>query len=787
VIVSHTQQPIGRRRFTGDGFALALVIALVSGAGALIHQLLWMRRLVDLLGASHESIARVVGFFFLGLATGAAVAAWSHARVRRPWRWVVAIECAVVALSLPAITLPWWTGWIWPALGVEGLIGWRGSAAKWAVSILVVFPPATAMGMTLPLIGLAVLRGRATLGRHGVWLYAINTFGGVVGLAVATLWLLHRLGAAGTMWVGVACSVLVIALASFAAFREPGRPPQEETLQPPGAARSGHRGMSAALSLAFLSGFVLLALEVAALQAMMFIAPLSFYAPAAMLMVIITLLALGAAVTPLLTRRPGSADQLLRRAMLLAGVCMTASPLGLFAVLEWSDRWTPPTQFGLWFLELAAIMLMVLGPALAIGALIFPAVLARVEQHGDDPHGRRWGWLLATNGLGGLLGAEVAYRALLPTLGPHVTIGCLGVLYVAVSLVLVAFDGRVRRWGTIVYGGAVAATVVVVVLWLPQLPVVETHGQLEVVEARTGREGTVAVVDLPDGGRSLLMANQYVLGSTNARLAQERQAHLPLLLHPQPRRVAAIGLATGITPGAALVHDIVEELTVIELSPLVVELARDHFEPFQHGLFTDPRTRVVIEDGRTVIAAAAGRFDVVLGDLYLPWGPGEARLYTREHFEAVRRSLRPGGVFCQWLAAYQLTPEQFDIIATTFQRVFPQTFVVISDFDAYPAIGLVGFRDGQWDWATIESRLVEARATGWDDRLLRSRRGVSMLAIGELQPLPSGTPINTLDNMRIELDAGRLHVVADPGETYLFGRRWREWLDTLLVFRPAEW
>ncbi len=50
---------------------------------------------------------------------------------------------------------------------------------------------------------------------------------------------------------------------------------------------------------------------------------------------------------------------------------------------------------------------------------------------------------------------------------------------------------------------------------------------------------------------------------------ERMQAHLPLLLHPSPRRVAFLGLGTGITAGAAVLHP-VDDVTAVELIPEVV-------------------------------------------------------------------------------------------------------------------------------------------------------------------------------------------------------------------------
>ena len=46
-------------------------LALLSGAAGLAHQILWTRRMVDVLGANADTFAKVGGTFFVGLALGA--------------------------------------------------------------------------------------------------------------------------------------------------------------------------------------------------------------------------------------------------------------------------------------------------------------------------------------------------------------------------------------------------------------------------------------------------------------------------------------------------------------------------------------------------------------------------------------------------------------------------------------------------------------------------------------------------------------------------------------------
>ena len=98
---------------------------------------------------------------------------------------------------------------------------------------------------------------------------------------------------------------------------------------------------------------------------------------------------------------------------------------------------------------------------------------------------------------------------------------------------------------------AVGATAVALVALLPQhLPLTHLEPGETLRAADEGAAGIVTVVDGPDD-RQLRLDNYYVLGGSAAVALERRQGLLPLLLHPAPRRVAFIGLATGISARAA--------------------------------------------------------------------------------------------------------------------------------------------------------------------------------------------------------------------------------------------
>jgi len=170
---------------------------------------------------------------------------------------------------------------------------------------------------------------------------------------------------------------------------------------------------------------------------------------------------------------------------------------------------------------------------------------------------------------------------------------------------------------------------------------------------------------------------------------------------------------------------------------------------------------ILAEDGRTFLRATGQTFDVIIGDLFVPWKAGTGSLYTREHFESARRRLKPGGILAQWIPLYQISREEFDIIARTMLEVFPLVTVWRGDFFEYKSIlVLVGHeREESLEPEWVAQRLVDTP----HPNLLVSARAVSSLLLSycgnltEARALVEQAPVNTDDRPLIEYRAPITH------------------------------
>ncbi len=336
---------------------------------------------------------------------------------------------------------------------------------------------------------------------------------------------------------------------------------------------------------------------------------------------------------------------------------------------------------------------LLLPMTIAFGAA-FPFALAMAGGR-DDTVTEQIGVIYAVNTLGAILGSLLAGFVLVPMIGLHLTIRVVAAIAAVTAIAILMPAPRTRsRVASFVLAGAVLIAIAIVPRWDPallssgaykyasQLRGANLESALtagELLSYREGSTGTVAVRRLT-GTISLAIDGKVDASNAGDMLTQRMLAHLPLLLHPNPRRAAIIGLGSGVTLGSALRHPI-SEATVLEISPEVVA-ASSFFESENHHALSDPRTRIIVGDGRTHLMLGTHSYDVIVSEPSNPWMAGIASLFTREFFEGARARLAPGGLLCQWAHTYDISNADLRSIVATFLSAFPHgTLWLVGDAD----------------------------------------------------------------------------------------------------------
>ena len=231
--------------------------------------------------------------------------------------------------------------------------------------------------------------------------------------------------------------------------------------------------------------------------------------------------------------------------------------------------------------------------------------------------------------------------------------------------------------------------------------------------------------------------------------------------------MAFVGLATGITASVAPALG-VPDTTVIELVPEVVDATRAHFATANERLLERSDVHLVVDDGRR--SSRHDRIGATTSSCRISSSRGTPAPAASMRARCTRRSLarlEPDGLFCQWLPLYQLTREEFDVIAHTFLDVFPAASLWRADFYAdRPVVALVGFRTPRAiDLDAVPAR-VAALPRAMRDTMVASPRALAMLYAGDLSAVAerfAAAPFNTDDRPVIEFLAPRLTRMSPGG------------------------
>ncbi len=726
---------------------LALSLFL-SGASALVYQVVWVRQLTTVLGTTLEAVSTVLGVFMLGLGLGGALAA----------RWIDRLSPTILPRVYAALEI----GIAAFAIVFPILVGAFTPTLRFAPAVLLALPT-TLMGATLP-TGVALLeraRGAADeTGRSAGVLYAFNTAGAVAGSLAAALFLLP--------WVGIRIATIGAAALNLLAggvvwLSLRGALAADEREEPHARFSTSSR---IALTVAALSGFAALVSEVAWTRSLVLLIGPTTYGFSFVVSSVILGLALGSAAGAWWSRRGRT------RALAWAQLGAALSSLALLQILgrlplpvgQLVHRYADDVG-ALLGIELAAVATLLFPASFFFGAT-FPLVVGVVSRNGAGPAAAT-GATLAWNTVGALSGSLAAGFLLIPQFGAE------SALYAAFGIHLVA-AGAVCSGKPLVPALAALVLAASAPLLLPRWDRELLSGGLYKYASymepgefldflRQGdllyyREDQVATVTVKKVASRLSLAIDGKVDATSSAdmMTQRLLAHVPLLLHPAPKEVLVIGLGSGVTAGSALTHPI-EGLDAIEISPAVVAASR-FFDELSHRPATDPRFRLVVGDGRHHVSRSAKRYDVIISEPSNPWMAGVSGLFTRDFFELARERLAPSGLFCQWAHIYNMRESDLKTIVASFTDAFESaSLFLLSESDvlllgAKEALPLMGSEE-------LQDRMKRERVRrDLLDVGIRGSYGIQVLLVASTPPLSawaSGAERHTDDRPVLELRAAR--------------------------------
>ena len=664
------------------------LIFIFSGASSLIYQVIWMRQLTLIFGSTVFATSTVLTAFMGGLALGSYYFGKKiDESTQSPLRIYALLEAGIGAFCL-----------VWPliltVLGALYVLIHRNitsefytlSLIRFVLTFGVLLIPSTLMGGTLPVLTRFFVKRLEQLGTNIGILYALNTFGAVIGTVAAGFFLIEALGIQWTLGVGIvinfAVTVIALAITRKASAIEIDDS-QEETQQPESEAVTHQPERNLVLWAIGVSGFCALAYEVLWTRIMVFFLGSTTYAFATMLAAFLFGIALGSMVFARWVDR-------IKHPVAIFGIVQLG--IGLFALilmpafeeLYGMSRAFQSTFGASRFWTFFSCFLVMCLPTFLMGAS-FPLV-TKIYTGSARQLGKSIGNVYAVNTVGSILGAFCAGFILIPLLGIRPSIVLMVALNTGVGCLLVLRSGgRTETGKALAQGVGIGMPILNVGLAVILLLTVNQPLFLKSAIFKTQRPGdtlvdyneevdaTVTTLRDDEGVYRLYVdTNQAADASRWDSPSHRVIAHLPLLLHPRPKRALVVGFGMGLTSYSITQHGV--QVDAIELSSGVISAARKYFTHINKNVFESSLFNYKLNDGRNHILMTKTKYDMISTGIIHPLvSAGSSNIYTADFYRLCRKILTEDGIMCQWVPLHRLPEAHYKMIVRTFIEVFPET------------------------------------------------------------------------------------------------------------------
>ncbi|MBN1627993.1 MAG: fused MFS/spermidine synthase [Deltaproteobacteria bacterium] len=788
-----------------NAFSLVVLFCFFfSGLASLIYQILWLRMIDKVVGSAPFAVATVLSVFMGGLALGSWLAGKYIDRITSRLNLLSLYGKVEFAIGIYSLLLPLFIYLVKPIyiLAYNSLFihFWLYRIFTFIGCSLLLLVPTILMGITLPVLCRFYVEDLGHIGARTGRLYGINTIGGAAGAALCGFFLIAYFGVWGSLRTAVGINIL-IGLLCIAMARggspivsihknddkgavKPNRPKDIEYI-PVGDKMI----ISLALWIFGISGFCSIAYEVFWTRLLGLMLAPTTYSFTLVVSTFIVGLALGNIIFGRLADRAKGVFQLL----VITQVCAACLALLVSQFLGNSQFffakliYTFQGDFGEKILVQSIVLFFVLvGPTIFLGAA-FPLV-NKIYARSLPEIGKSIGTAYAVNTIGAILGSFIAGFILIPLLGKENGIRIVSGLQF--SFALLALTYLVFRTGERIrasFTGLISLSLGLLLLinfpswnhnilsrgwyhqyrsfekyfnttswfeavWIGASMIAEHVSNTEVVFYGDGIGGfTTAekwVNQIGTANFTLFNSGKADASSHSDRLTQALSAHIPLLFHPDAENVMVIGLASGMTAGEVLLYP-VKQLDVLEINEQVIKAA-EIFTPWNNSCLTNPKARIIIQDGRNHLELTHEKYDVIISEPSNPWMAGLANLFTLDYFKTVKGRLSDNGIFVQWFYSYEMDWSTFAMVGRTFAEVFPDGILIKTLSSDFLLVGFSGKKN--LDLKTAESRLVYASKS--KNITIRDPKVIFNLIISEdLKGLFGLGPLHTDNWPRLEFAA----------------------------------
>ena len=228
----------------------------------------------------------------------------------------------------------------------------------------------------------------------------------------------------------------------------------------------------------------------------------------------------------------------------------------------------------------------------------------------------------------------------------------------------------------------------------------------------------IDVIENEDFGKLLVLYGSLMVADNDNNAYNEMITHVPLFSHPKPERVLIIGGGDCGALTEVIKHPEVKECVMCEIDEMVVEVTKRHLPHLTAGT-SDPRAKLIFQDGQKYIEEGTDKFDLILLDLSDPIGPA-ADLFQKSFHQNVHDRLNDGGIMVAQSespfynqgtvkALYKNFRDIFPLVKmyTCFMPIYPSTYWSFAFCSKGPD-PLKDFDEARWNKLALTTRYYNA-------------------------------------------------------------------------------
>jgi spermidine synthase len=755
-----------------------ILLYFLSGASALIYEIVWARMLGLIVGTAVTAWAAVLVAYMGGMALGSAIGGKVADKAKRPLLIFALCELGIglYGVASPSIfnlirhfcvILP-------PLTGLQAFI---------AVAALIV--PTMLMGATFPMVSRAVIVDNRPLGRDLGVIYTANTSGAIIGTLSAGFLLLPFVGMAAALTIAAVINITVasVMVLFFRGF-EIGSGNQLFARNTENSSLEQETPRFLFPFILACSGFCAMALEVLWGRALVFFLTSTTYSFTIVLSVVLAGLAVGGIVAAAIAKKGRQTAAWVAALQFFIGIYALASLFflhNLDSVIHFNEGHITNVWWHWIGVRYAAGFALIFPPALCMGAT-FPLVIG-ASSRSFKTAGSSIGILASLNTIGGIAGSLAAAFLLIPVAGIQRSMVIIAIINCAGGLAVMVWGMRVPKYLL------AAVTCVPLLLCFICLKFSSMHPMVLYSHVARGVNksvrllfykedpaASVAVLESPHDRR--LNIDGFNAAGTRHYEYIHLLAHLPVLLSPSPDTVMVVCFGSGATCGVSALYPQVLHVDCAEISKAVMASA-PYFADVNYHATDNPKVRILIADGRNYLLRTSRRYDVITLEPMNPYLASATNLYSSDFYRLCRSRLAPHGVMAQWAPMHVLSTREYRMLIAGFASVFRHSSLWI--------LGTEGILIGTMDSLRIDLDSLKCRMSPgapMDDlakiSLTDPARLLSCFLMGEqkVREYAGDVPIITDDRHGLEFSSPHTRIIP-------ISRMWFENMNELLMNRVS--